>query len=207
MFITLEGIEGSGKTTQIRHIAEYFKGKGRDCVITREPGGTNIGKRIRTILLDSSSKGLDPTAELLLYMADRIQHINEIIRPALSLGKTVLCDRYFDATVAYQGFARGVDMDLITQLHKKITGTLTPDITILLDLPAETGLKRAWEQIHNGTRNNTETRFEEEKIAFHESVRAGYLNIATINPERFRIIDASRNEKTVKEDVLKALSL
>ncbi|MBW2365939.1 MAG: dTMP kinase [Deltaproteobacteria bacterium] len=128
MFITLEGIEGSGKTTQIRHIAEYIKSKGQDCVITREPGGTGIGKKIRTILLDSNSKGLDPSAELLLYVADRVQHVNEVIRPALSLGKIVLCDRYFDATVAYQGFARGIDMDLITMLHKRIVENLRPDI-------------------------------------------------------------------------------
>jgi dTMP kinase len=207
MFITLEGIEGSGKTTQIRHIAEYIKSKGHDCVITREPGGTGIGKKIRAILLDSNSKGLDPSAELLLYIADRIQHVNEIIRPALSLGKTVLCDRYFDATIAYQGFARGIDMDLITMLHKRVVENLRPDITILLDLPAETGLKRAWEQINHGARTSSETRFEEEKITFHENVRAGYLKLACMEPERFRIIDAARNEKTVKEDVLEALSL
>ena len=100
MFITLEGIEGSGKTTQIGYIAEYIKGKGRECVVTREPGGTDIGKKIRAILLDSKSKRLDPSAEMLLYTADRIQHVNEIIRPALSSGKVVLCDRYFDATIA-----------------------------------------------------------------------------------------------------------
>ena len=207
MFITLEGIEGSGKTTQIRHIAEYIKSKGQDCVITREPGGTDIGKKIRTILLDSNSKGLDPSAELLLYVADRIQHVNEVIHPALSLGKIVLCDRYFDATVAYQGFARGIDMDLITMLHKKVVENLRPDITILLDLPAEKGLKRAWEQINNGARTSAETRFEEEKITFHENVRAGYLELARMEPERFRIIDAARNEKTVKEDILEALPL
>ncbi|MBW1813746.1 MAG: dTMP kinase [Deltaproteobacteria bacterium] len=207
MFITLEGIEGSGKTTQIRHIAEYIKSKGQDCVITREPGGTGIGKKIRTILLDSNSKGLDPSAELLLYVADRVQHVNEVIRPALSLGKIVLCDRYFDATVAYQGFARGIDMDLITMLHKRIVENLRPDITILLDLPAETGLKRAWEQINNGARTSAETRFEEEKITFHENVRAGYLELARMDPERFRIIDAAGNEKTVKEDILEALPL
>lgn len=207
MFITLEGIEGSGKTTQIRHIADYIKNKGHNCVITREPGGTSIGKKIRAILLDSNSKGLDPSAELLLYTADRIQHVNEIIRPALSSGKTVLCDRYFDATIAYQGIARGIDLDLIHMLHKRIIENLRPDLTILLDLPAETGLKRAWDQINNGTRTNKETRFEEEKIAFHEKVRAGYLTLARMEPERFRIINAARNEKIVQEDVLKALSL
>jgi dTMP kinase len=207
MFITLEGIEGSGKTTQIRHVATYLKNKGHDCVITREPGGTRIGEKIRAILLDSNSKGLDPSAELLLYTADRIQHVNEIIRPALSEGKTVLCDRYFDATLAYQGIARGIDMDLIHMLHRKIVGNLRPDITILLDLPAEGGLKRAWDQINKGTRTNSETRFEEEKIAFHENVRDGYLTLARMEPDRFRIIDASRNEKIVQEDVLKALSL
>lgn len=207
MFITLEGIEGSGKTTQILQIAEHIKNKGNDCVITREPGGTAIGKQIRAILLDSNNKGLDPSAELLLYIADRVQHVQEVIRPALSSGKTVLCDRYFDATVAYQGIARGLDREWIDLLHKKVVENLQPDITILLDLPAETGLKRAWEQIHKGGRINSETRFEEEKIAFHENVRAGYLELARMEPDRFRIIDATKNEKNVHADVLKALSL
>jgi dTMP kinase len=207
MFITLEGIEGSGKTTQILQLAEHIKNKGHDCITTREPGGTTIGRKIRAILLDSNSKGLDSSAELLLYIADRIQHVNEIIRPALSSGKIVLCDRYFDATIAYQGIARGIDRDLLNMLHKRIVGDLRPDITILLDLPVQTGLKRAWEQIDKGGRVNSETRFEEEKITFHEKVRAGYLELARMEPQRFRIIDATKNEKNVQEDVIKALPL
>lgn len=207
MFITLEGIEGSGKTTQIAYIAEYIKGKGRECVVTREPGGTDIGKKIRAILLDSKSKKLDPSAEMLLYTADRIQHVNEIIRPALSLGKIVLCDRYFDATIAYQGIARGIDMDLINMLHINVVDNLRPDITILLDLSVEEGLKRAWKQINSGTRTSYETRFEEEEITFHKKVREGYLKLARMEPERFRIVDASRSENDVQKDILKALSI
>jgi dTMP kinase len=207
MFITLEGIEGSGKTTQIEYIAEYMKDKGRECVVTREPGGTDIGKKIRAILLDSKSKKLDPSAEMLLYTADRIQHVNEIIRPALSSGKIVLCDRYFDATIAYQGIARGIDMDLINMLHTNVVDNLRPDITILLDLSVEEGLKRAWKQIDNGMRTNRETRFEEEKITFHKKVREGYLKLASMEPERFRIVDASRSENDVQKDILKALSI
>lgn len=207
MFITLEGIEGSGKTTQILHLSNYLKNKGHDCITTREPGGTCIGEKIRAVLLDSNNKDMVPATELLLYIADRIQHVAEIIRPALSSGKTVLCDRYVDATLVYQGIARGIDVELITMLHERIVGNLRPDMTILLDLPADTGLKRAWKQIHTGARANSETRFEEEKIAFHEKVRAGYLELARKEPERFRIIDADRNENIVQEDVLKALSL
>ena len=113
MFITFEGIEGSGKTTQIRYLAEYFKSQGQPCEITREPGGTSIGSKIKSILLDPESKGMGPKTELLLYMADRAQHIQYLVKPALAAGKTVLCDRYFDATVVYQGFARGLDIGFI----------------------------------------------------------------------------------------------
>lgn len=207
MFITLEGIEGSGKTTQIGYAAEYLRNKGHDCVITREPGGTCIGEKIRAILLDSDSKRIDPRAELLLYIADRIQHINEIVRPALAAGRIVLCDRYFDATIAYQGFGRGLNRDMIFFLHKEMAENLKPNITILLDLPSKVGLSRAWNQIHTGGRTVNETRFEEEKISFHEKVRSGYLDLARMEPERFRIIDASESPEKVRKEVLKALAI
>ena len=190
MFITLEGIEGSGKTTQIRRLAEFLEDKGVDCVTTRQPGGTLIGENIRSILLDPANSALEPLAELLLYMADRAQHINELIRPALKNGKTVVCDRYFDATLVYQGFARGLSIELIGQLHQLLFDDLKPDVTLLLDLPPQVGLERAWRQLNNGQRSGHESRFEAEAVAFHEKVRAGYLELARLEPERFRIIDA-----------------
>ena len=207
MFITLEGIEGSGKTTQIRHISEFLESRGYECVLTREPGGTKIGEKIRAILLDPESKDMDPLAELLLYTADRAQHIQELITPCLSAGKTVLCDRYFDATVVYQGFARGLDIALINSLHKLALNDLKPDITLLLDLPPETGLSRAWEQIDNGTRTGHETRFEKEELSFHKKVRAGYLELARLEPGRFRIIDASKEKEEVRKEIINTLSL
>jgi dTMP kinase len=206
MFISFEGIEGSGKTSHVRHTAEFLRDKGHDCVITREPGGTRIGEKIRAILLDPLSKDMDPLTELLLYTADRSQHVNECILPLLADGKTVLCDRYFDATMAYQGFARGIDIGLIENVHLMLFENLKPDLTILLDLPAELGLSRAWKQINKGARNNEETRFEEETLSFHKKVRSGYLEIARLEPERFRIIDASDKEKDVREKIIKTLS-
>lgn len=206
MFITLEGIEGSGKTTQIKHIITYLESVGRECIVTREPGGTRIGEKIRSILLDPENQALDPLAELLLYLADRAQHINEVILPELKSGHTVICDRYFDATVAYQGEARALETGLIRQLHRLLFDDLTPDITLLLDLPPEVGLARAWQQIHQGRRCDTETRFEKEALVFHERVRAGYLALATQAPKRFQIIDAEKSESEVTRAIVHALS-
>jgi dTMP kinase len=206
MFISFEGIEGSGKTTQITHMAKFFQNNGHDCVITREPGGTRIGEKIRAILLDPVSKDMDPLTELLLYTADRAQHIKEFVSPFLSAGKTVLCDRFYDATVVYQGFARGLDIGLINKLHKLMFKDLKPDITILLDLPPEKGLSRAWKQIQTGDRENAETRFEEEKLSFHNKVRSGYLDLARLEPGRFRVIDASMDENQVRNKIIKILS-
>ncbi len=207
MFITLEGIEGSGKTTQARYMVKFLQSRGHDCVMTREPGGTRIGEKIRAILLDPESKDMDPLGELLLYAADRAQHIKELVNPFLSAGKTVLCDRFYDATVAYQGFARGLDIELINNLHEFILKDLKPDITFLLDLPPKVGLLRAWQQIKNGTRTGIETRFEEEKLPFHEKVRSGYLEIARVEPDRFRVIDASRDKYHVRDEIIKILSV
>jgi len=207
MFITFEGIEGSGKTTQLKHVADFLRKKGDECVVTREPGGTLIGEKIRAILLDPSSKGMDPLTELLLYTADRVQHVKELLGPSLAAGRTVLCDRYFDATLVYQGYARGLDVELIEQLHKLLLAGLRPDITFLLDLPAETGLARAWAQINNGNRTGSESRFEKEALSFHEKVRSGYLTLACKEPDRFRIIDASRDVAEVQQDILKVFRL
>jgi dTMP kinase len=206
MFISFEGIEGSGKTTHAKHMVRFLKDKGHDCVITREPGGTRIGEKIRSILLDPLSKDMDPLTELLLYTADRAQHIKEYILPLLSDGKMVLCDRYYDATMAYQGFARGLSIGLIEKMHKLLFENLKPDITLLLDLPPEIGLKRAWKQINNGNRIGEETRFEEERLSFHRRVREGYLELSRLEPERFRVIDASKDEDGVREEIIKILA-
>ena len=206
MFITLEGIEGSGKTTQICRLVEFFEDRQIECVATRQPGGTLIGENIRSILLDPANSALEPLAELLLYMADRAQHINELIRPALKKGKTVVCDRYFDATLVYQGFARGLSIELIRQLHQLLFDDLKPDVTLLLDLSPQVGLKRAWQQLNNGQRSGDESRFEAEAVAFHEKVRAGYLELARLEPERFRIIDAAQTQNQVFAAMRKIVS-
>jgi len=206
MFITIEGIEGSGKTTQLTHIVEFVKQRDRACVVTREPGATPIGRQIRSILLDPEHGKLNAYTELLLYMADRNQHVKEIISPSLLAGKTVVCDRFFDATRVYQGFARGIDIELIGTLHKMLLGGIQPDVTFLLDLPPEVGLARAWQQIENGSRIDAETRFEREALGFHQKVRAGYLTLAKQEPQRIRVIDAGQSEDKVRQDICRVLS-
>ena len=197
MFITLEGIEGAGKSSQLQNIVAFLKDRGYECVTTREPGGTAIGGRIRGILLDPVNSDLDARAELLLYVADRVQHIKTVIEPALAKGRMVVCDRYFDATLVYQGYARGLDKGLIRELHRLVCGNLTPDLTLLFDLEPRIGLERAWREISNGGREDHESRFEQEKLVFHEKVRSGYLELAREEPRRFIIIDAARDEKQV----------
>ena len=207
MFITVEGIEGAGKSSQLKNIVAFFKARGYDCVTTREPGGTDIGTQIRRIVLDPKNSNLDARAELLLYIADRIQHIQTIITPSIAAHQVVICDRYFDATLVYQGYARGLDTGLIQELHRLVCNNLTPDLTLLFDLAPQIGLTRAWQQIDNGGRTGLESRFEQEKLAFHEKVRAGYLTLARNAPQRFRIIDAQQDEKSVArcvKDVLTA---
>lgn len=205
-FITLEGIEGSGKTTQIARLVGYLEDRGVECVTTRQPGGTLIGENIRSILLDPANSALEPQAELLLYMADRAQHIHELIKPCLKAGKTVVCDRYFDATLVYQGFARGLNIELIRNLHRLLFDDLKPDVTLLLDLSPRLGLERAWEQLNAGQRSGQESRFEAEKIAFHEKVRAGYLELARLEPDRIRVIDAAPPPDHVFADISKIVS-
>jgi dTMP kinase len=206
MFITLEGIEGSGKTTQIGRLVEFLEDRGSECVTTRQPGGTLIGENIRSILLDPANSALEPMTELLLYMADRSQHIFELIRPCLKAGKTVVCDRYFDATVVYQGFARGLNLELIQQLHQILFDDLKPDVTLLLDLAPRVGLQRAWQQLNTGQRSEHESRFEAETVAFHEKVRAGYLELARLEPGRFRIVDAAQSQDQVFSAISKIVS-
>ena len=207
MFITLEGIEGAGKTSQVDNIIAFIESKGHRCVTTREPGGTAIGAHIRKLLLDPDSRDLDPDAELLLYVADRIQHIRTVVEPHLNANRVVLCDRYFDATMAYQGYARGLEKELIRQLHRLVCGDLTPDLTLLFDLEPEVGLARAWRQLGNGNRTGKESRFEQEKIEFHQKVRDGYLDLAKKEPHRFRIVDAHQSQADVTRAIEKILAL
>jgi dTMP kinase len=205
MFITLEGIEGSGKSTQIQSIVRWLTAAGRECLTTREPGGTSIGGRIRSILLHPDNRDMAPAAELLLYIADRVQHVETVVRPGLAAGKVVVCDRYFDATLVYQGYARGLDRDLIRRLHQWLCDGLMPDLTLLLDLPAEEGLARAWRRLHDDAGLARESRFEKEKLAFHERVRAGYLDLAHREPRRFVIIDAAVEAPAVERQIEAAL--
>lgn len=200
LFLTFEGGEGSGKTTQIQLLAEVLQKRGLPCVLTREPGGTDIGIEIRKILLDGKNRHLGPLAELMLYAADRAQHLDETIRPALRAGKTVLCDRFADATVAYQGFGRGLDLQLISELNELATGGLKPVRTFLLDLPVEIGLARAKARL--ARQKSSEGRFEAEALAFHEKVRQGYLRLALEEPERFRVLDATLEVEAIHRKLL-----
>jgi dTMP kinase len=206
MFITLEGIEGSGKTTQMEHITRFLQSNAMNVTMTREPGGTDLGRKIRGILLDPRNRDMTPEAELLLYTADRAQHIKQVILPALDAGRVVLCDRYFDATLVYQGYARGLDITGIEKLHQLMCDGLLPSLTLLFDLSPEEGLARAWKQIDSGDRAGNETRFEKEAVDFHRKVRQGYLELARRAPERFEKIDAGRSEEEVREQIFSVLT-
>ncbi len=205
MFITLEGIEGAGKTTVLPRLVDALETDGASCTVTREPGGTAFGRQVRAILLDPAHRGLDPHAELLLYVADRVQHVREVIRPALDRGEVVLCDRYMDATIVYQGVARQLGRELILRLHDLVLGELKPDLTLLFDLPARVGLERAWRDFDRGERSRRESRFEQEHLDFHEAVREGYLQLARTEPRRFHIIDAAADPRTVAREAQAAL--
>ena len=206
VFITLEGIEGAGKTTQVGRILEFMESRGYECISTREPGGTGIGAKIRAILLNAEHVTLAPLAELLLYEADRAQHLARLIKPALDAGKCVVCDRFCDATTAYQGHARGLPLDLINQLHARILDGLAPDLTLLFDLPAEIGLSRAKARLHEQNNVSQEGRFEAEDLAFHQKVRQGYLALAKAEPDRFGIVNAGAPPEDVWEKTKELLA-
>jgi dTMP kinase len=206
MFITLEGIEGSGKTTALARLVAHLEDSGRVCRVTREPGGTPFGQRLRSILLDPDNGDIDPRAELLLYCADRVQHIHTVIQPALASGRIVVCDRYLDATLAYQGGARGLGMDMIRTLHGLILPPLMPDLTFLFDLDPQIGLRRAWAAVAGGERQQNESRFETEALAFHERVRQNYLALARAERDRFVILDAAASPEEVAAQMIAALA-
>jgi dTMP kinase len=201
-FITFEGIEGSGKSTQIALLANHLTARGVRYVLTREPGGTSIGDQVRKILLDPANRLLDPAAELLLYSASRAQHLREIIMPALADGANILCDRFSDATLAYQGYGRGLDREMIRSLDRIVTAGMRPDLTLLFDIDAASGVARA--RGRNNIRGlEAEARFENEELAFHERVRQGYLTLVAQEPDRIRVVDASSSPEAIQEKVRK----
>lgn len=200
-FITFEGIEGSGKTTQINLLKEYLVKKNYRVEITREPGGTSIGEQIRRILLDNNNKNISGETELLLSLADRVQHLQGVILPALKEDKIVLCDRFSDSTLAYQGYGRKIDLGLIENLHQIVLGEIKPDLTILLDIDISEGLKRAETRNLQREESEREERFEKEKLEFHQRVRNGYLELAKKNRERIKIIDGKRDREDIQKQV------
>lgn len=204
VFLTFEGMEGCGKSTQVKRLARRLRGMGLPVVVTLEPGGTRIGKKIRQLLLDARNKSLTPLAELMLYAADRAQHVEEIIAPALRAGKWVVCDRYADATVVYQGMARGQDMRLVKRLNTTVTRSIRPHITFLLDCPVELGLQRALKR-NLGVPLKGQDRFEKEKFSFHRKVREAYLEVARKERSRFVVIDGMQHRDEVERDILKRL--
>ena len=201
-FVTFEGIEGSGKTTQIEYLRKYLSRKGIACKVTREPGGSSIAEKIRKILLDPGHAGMTPASELFLYEAARAQHVKETIEPLLKKGVIVLCDRFSDATVAYQGFGRGIDLGLVETLNLASSRELKPDVTILLDCPSDLGLKRAVRR-NQLEKKEKEDRFERERIQFHRRVRRGYLFLAKREPHRIKVVDTRQGEEKVFEKVRK----
>jgi dTMP kinase len=201
-FITFEGGDGTGKTTQLKALESYFHAQGRACVSTREPGGTALGGMIRQVLLEVGKQPIASPTELFLYLADRAQHVQEVILPAIDEGKIVLCDRYTDSTLAYQGYGRGIELKLLRQLNEIANRGVEPDLTLLLDCPVELGLSRTVQrQSHAGPARGREDRFEREKVEFHEKVRAGFLAMARAEPARFRIIDAARPVEQVARQI------
>ena len=202
MFITFEGIEGSGKSTQQLRLAEVLRARGREVVVTKEPGGTPLADRIRAILLDSASV-IDPIAEVLLFAASRRQHVTEKILPAIERGAVVLCDRFTDSTLAYQGFGRLIDLDRLRQLNQWATANPQPDLVLLFDLAEETGLMRA--RSRNAGAVQDEGRFEAEDLRFHRRVREGYLSLALAAPDRFAVIDASGDVESVTARMIATL--
>jgi dTMP kinase len=192
MFITLEGPDGSGKSMQIPVLAEFIRSRGYEVLTTREPGGTNIGDQIRQVIMKLGNTSMHPRTEILLFCAARAQIVEEVLRPALQRGVVVISDRYADSTLAYQGYGHGVDLEELTRLLKFTTGGLRPDLTLLLDVDAETGLRRR--QTSGGEWN----RLDAYALSFHKRVREGYHQLAAAEPERWRTIDASQAPEMVQ---------
>ncbi len=193
LLISLEGGEGSGKSTQAHLLADYLEGMGRKVRMVREPGGTELGERVRDLLLRADGVKIFALAELFLYLGSRGQLVEEVIRPSLQEGWIVLCDRYLDATAAYQGYGRGLDVEMIDQMNRAAVGDAVPDLTFLLDLDAKEGLARI--------SRREQDRLESEDLAFHERVRVGYLKIAARNPRRILVVSARREASQIAEEM------
>jgi dTMP kinase len=199
MFITLEGPEGSGKTSQVPPLAEYLKRQGFDVLVTREPGGTVVSDQIRDVLMNLKNVSIVPRTEILLFLAARAQHVEGLIRPGLQAGKLVLCDRFGDSTLAYQGYGHQTDLETLRYLLNYATGGLKPDLTLLLDIPVALGMERK-------RKNDTEwNRLDAYEEAFHKRVRQGYLELAKLEPQRWQVIDASRDKEKVQEAMRQAV--
>ena len=205
-FLTFEGIEGSGKTTQIQRLSQQIRSSGQNIVLTKEPGGTPLANRIRAILLDPHEEAMDGMTELLLYEASRRQHVVDLIRPALERGAIVLSDRFTDATLAYQGYGRLLDMDRLQTLNRWVTDGLTPDLTVIFDLSETESLERARERNRNSKALQDESRLEGEDLRFHRRVREGYLAIAEGDPKRYAVLDAGGTPDDVFDRLTTLLS-
>ncbi|HKV40664.1 MAG TPA: dTMP kinase [Blastocatellia bacterium] len=202
IFVTFEGIDGCGKTTQLNRLAEALKARGESVVLTREPGGTPIGQQIRSLLLSKDHIGLDPAAELLLYASDRREHVAKVITPSLERGMIVLCDRYVDSTIAFQGYGRGLDLALIESLNRVATGGLKPELTILLDLEPSLAAERLAARAPASAGVHPKDRLDDEHSDFHIRVRDGYLELAAAEPERIHVIDSSGSPEQSQQKVM-----
>lgn len=199
-FITFEGIEGCGKSTQLRLLSEWLSAKDVAHFCTREPGGTEVGSNIRQILLSEQTRKLEPLTEVLLYLADRFQHIGNVIRPRLDAGDMVLCDRYHDSTVAYQGFARGISTEWIDRIWNDSGVSMEPALTFLLDVDPETGIARSLRKLQDLKLD--ESRFEHESLEFHRRVRNGFLELARLYPARIRVVDARLGVEAIHNTIV-----
>ncbi len=203
LFLTFEGPEGSGKSTQLRMLGAKLRDAGRDVLETAEPGGTPIGMQIRRVLLDAQNRELCPTAELLLMFASRAQNVDQCILPALAQGRMVLCDRFTDSTLVYQGVARGLGTEVVYEVDRIACRGLVPDLTLVIDIDTETGLARANQR--NSRTQDVETRMEEQTVGFHRQVREAYRQLASDEPRRVKLIDGAREQSAVAADVWAAV--
>lgn len=217
-FVTIEGIEGAGKSTLRSRLSDFAESLGLEVVVTREPGATSLGQTIRSLVLDPKNKKLNTIAELMLFSADRAQHLDEVVRPALARGAMVICDRYIHSTLAYQGFGRGLEMDQLIVLNNFVTAKLSPDLVLLLDLPADVGLARAelrarrasgsFPMIENPSSQASISdwnKFEEQNLAFHQRIRDGFLHLAKDPKNNFCVLDANQNPDSVSAQAIEAI--
>ena len=201
LFVSFEGIEGCGKTTQAMLLAQWLKSRGRQVVVTREPGGTPIAEKIRKVLLDSRNHHMSPLTELLLLQASRAQHLAQVIIPALKAGQIVVCDRFADSSTAYQGYGRGLDLEMVKQLNRIAVDGCWPRLTLVFDLPVEKGFARA------AKRKRALDRMEKQQIAFHRKVRRGFLAIAKADPARVKVLDGSFPPDVIQAAVRQLVSV